>query len=194
MKKVLLLLPNGFETYEASVFIDVIGWNHSEGDGSTQLFSCGLHKEVTTSFNQKMVADYLVSEINVDDFDAIAIPGGFEEYDFYKEAYDERVLDLVRAFNSKGKIIASICVAALLVGKSGILNGKKGTTYNSSVRRETLRSYGVNVLDQPIVVEDNIITSSNPYSAVYVALTLLEMLTNKKNADYIRDIMGFKAE
>ncbi len=194
MRKVLLLLPNGFETYEASVFIDVIGWNHAEGDGSTQLFTCGLHKEVTTSFNQKMVVDYLISEINVDDFDALAIPGGFEEYDFYKEAYDERVLDLVRAFNSKGKIIASICVAALLVGKSGILSGKCGTTYNSPLRRETLRSYGVNVLDQPIVVEGNIITSWNPSTAIYVALTLLEMLTNKKNADYIRGIMGFEAK
>jgi 4-methyl-5(b-hydroxyethyl)-thiazole monophosphate biosynthesis len=195
MKKVLLLLPNGFETYEASVFIDVIGWNHSEGDGSTQLFSCGLHKEVTTSFNQKMIVDYLVSEINVDDFDAIAIPGGFEEYDFYKEAYDERVLDLVRTFNSKGKIVASICVGALLVGKSGILHGKRGTTYNKKpARHETLRSYGVNVLNQPIVVEGNIITSWNPSTAIDVALTLLEMLTNKKNADYIGDIMGFEAK
>ena len=28
MKKVLLLLANGYETLEASVFIDVIGWNY----------------------------------------------------------------------------------------------------------------------------------------------------------------------
>ena len=32
MKKVLLLLADGFETFEASVFIDVIGWNLVEGD------------------------------------------------------------------------------------------------------------------------------------------------------------------
>jgi 4-methyl-5(b-hydroxyethyl)-thiazole monophosphate biosynthesis len=38
MKKVLLLLAEGFETYEASVFIDVIGWNLIIGDGSTKLF------------------------------------------------------------------------------------------------------------------------------------------------------------
>jgi 4-methyl-5(b-hydroxyethyl)-thiazole monophosphate biosynthesis len=195
MKKVLLLLPNGFEIYEASVFIDVIGWNLVDGDGSTELFTCGLQKEVKSTFNQTMIVDYILSEIKVDDFDALAIPGGFEEYDFYKEAYDEKVLDLVRAFNSKGKIVASICVGALLVGKSGILQGKKGTTYNKKpARHEALRSYGVNVLNQPIVVEGNIITSWNPSTAIDVALTLLEMLTNKKNADYIRDIMGFEAE
>ncbi|MDL1969337.1 MAG: DJ-1 family protein, partial [Deltaproteobacteria bacterium] len=46
MKNVLLLLADGYETYEASVFIDVIGWNLIDGDKSTKLFSCGLKKEV----------------------------------------------------------------------------------------------------------------------------------------------------
>lgn len=53
MKNVLLLLANGYETFEASVFIDVIGWNKTEGDHSTQLYSCGLTKQVNTSFLQK---------------------------------------------------------------------------------------------------------------------------------------------
>jgi len=37
LKKVCLLLPNGFESAEASVFKDVFGWNQAEGDGSTEL-------------------------------------------------------------------------------------------------------------------------------------------------------------
>ena len=32
MKKILLLLANGYETFEAAVFIDVIGWNLIDGD------------------------------------------------------------------------------------------------------------------------------------------------------------------
>ena len=50
MKKVLLLLAEGFEVFEASVFIDVFGWNLVEGDNSTQLFTCGLRKEINSSF------------------------------------------------------------------------------------------------------------------------------------------------
>ena len=53
MKKVLLLLPEGFETFEASVFVDVIGWNLVDGDHTTELFTCALRNEVKTSFNQK---------------------------------------------------------------------------------------------------------------------------------------------
>jgi len=32
---------------------------------------------------------------------------------FMKEAYDERFLKLIKEFNAKGKIIATICSAAL---------------------------------------------------------------------------------
>ncbi len=192
MKKVLLFLPDGFETFEASVFIDVIGWNLVDGDGTTELCSCGFHREVKSTFNQRMVVDYLIDEIDVADFDALAIPGGFMEYDFYREAYDERLLSLMREFDVQGKIVASICVAALVLGKSGILKSKKGTTYNMNpARQETLKSYGVDVVNEPIVVSGNIITSWNPSTAAEVAFTLLEMLTNKPNADHIRKIMGF---
>ena len=80
MKKVLLLLAEGFEIFEASVFIDIISWNLIDGDGTTQLFSCGLTKEVKSSFNQEMIVDFTLEEINADDYDAMAIPGGFAEY------------------------------------------------------------------------------------------------------------------
>lgn len=193
MKKVLLLLANGFETYEASVFIDVIGWNLVHGDGTTELFTSGLKKELKSSFNQRFIVDYKAEEINIDDFDALAIPGGFKKYNFYQDAYDERFLNLIREFKKHDKIVASICVGALPVGKSGILKGKRGTTYyKSSENKDTLKSYGVEVINEPIVVDDNIITSWNPSTAMGVALLLLEMLTSKQNSDHINEMMGFE--
>ena len=113
MKKVLLLLADGFETFEASVFIDVIGWNLVEGDNSTELFTCGLKKEIKSSFNQRFIVDYLISDIDISSFDALAIPGGFEVYGFYNDAYDDKFLDLIRGFKANNKFIVSICVGAL---------------------------------------------------------------------------------
>jgi 4-methyl-5(b-hydroxyethyl)-thiazole monophosphate biosynthesis len=191
MKKVLLLLADGFETLEASVFIDVIGWNLVDGDCTTELFTCGLKKEIKSSFNQRFIVDYLINEIDISSFDALAIPGGFEVYGFYKDAYDDKFLDLIRGFRANNKIIASICVGALPLGKSGVLKDKKGTTYNSAIRREALQGFGVNVINQPIVMDDNMITSWNPSTAADVALLLLELLTTKKNADKVRQLMGF---
>ena len=192
MKKILLLLADGYETYEASVFIDVFGWNLVDGDHTTQLFTCGLRKEICSSFDQKCSVNYLVDEIKVQDYDALAIPGGFEEFNYYKDAYDERFLNLIREFEKNNKIIASVCVAALPLGKSGILTGKMATTYNkNSIRQESLKAFGVNVINQPVVMDDGIITCWNPSTALDVAFLLLELLTSKDNVDYIKGIMGF---
>lgn len=194
MKKVLLLLAKGFEVYEASVFTDVLGWNLIDGDGTTELITCGLNKEIKSSFNLKVTTNLLVSEINVDDFEALAIPGGFEEYGFYEDAYQEEFLELIREFDKKNKIIASICVGALPLGKSGILKGKKATTYNmkNGIRQSMLKEFKVNVVNEPVVVDGNIITCCNPSTAIEVAFKLLELLTSKEKSDYIRSIMGFR--
>jgi 4-methyl-5(b-hydroxyethyl)-thiazole monophosphate biosynthesis len=195
MKRVLLLLARGFEPFEACAFIDVIGWNLVDGDGSTELKSCGLEKEVESSFDQKFIVDFLIGDVEVTDFDALAIPGGFEEYGFYKDAYDEKFLNIIREFYNQKKIIASICTGALPLGKSGVLKNKKGTTYNKTTKRqEALRNFGVEIINEPIVIDDNVITSCGPSTAVDVALRLLAMLTSRSNSDHIREIMGFKVE
>jgi 4-methyl-5(b-hydroxyethyl)-thiazole monophosphate biosynthesis len=191
MKKVLLLLAEGFEIYEASVFIDVMGWNHLEGDHTTELFSCGMRKELNSSFGQKFIADYTIEEIDLDTFDALAIPGGFEEYGFYEDAYSEKFSNVINHFTNNGKMVASICVGALPVAKTGVLKGKNATTYNSPKRRQALKDFGANVLHQPIVFEDNIITSWNPSTAIDVASHLLEKLTSKENTENVRKLMGF---
>lgn len=193
MKKVLLVLAEGFEVLEASAFIDVMGWNLIEGDGSSQLFTCGLKNEIKSTFNQKFIADFLIDEIDVKEYDALAIPGGFEQFGFYEDAYSERFLELIRSFKSENKIIASICVGALPVGKSGILKDKNGTTYNNSIRKNALKEFGVNVLDQQVVIDDNIITSCGPSSALDVAFLLLEKLTSKENTEDVKRLMGFGA-
>jgi protein deglycase len=193
MKKVLLLLADGFETLEASAFIDVIGWNQVDGDGSTQLFSCGLRREIKSSFNQRLVVDYLVDEINTEEFEALVIPGGFQEFGYYKDAYNEEFLKLIRKFNAQRKTIASVCVGALPIARSGILTNRRATTYNNNIlRTEELASYSVNVIDEPIVVDCNVITSWNPAMATDVAFLLLEQLTSKNQSYFIREIMGFK--
>ena len=192
MKKVLLLLANGFEVYEASAFIDVIGWNHEEGDGSTRLHTCGITPEVTSTFGQRFVVDQLLSEVKASDYDALAIPGGFEPYGFYKDAYSEPFLSLIREFAAQNRPIASICVGALPVAKSGLLQGCKVTTYNQGEKRQqALHEMGAEVQQVPIVQEANIITSWGPGTAIDVAFMLLVKLTCSENTKHVRKLMGF---
>ena len=184
-------MANGFEILEASAFIDVMGWNLEEGDNSTKLYSCALRNKINSSFNQEFTVNCLVNEVDVDSFDALVVPGGFKNYGYYKDSYNIEFLNLIREFRSKKKIIASICVGALPMAKSGILNNKSGTTYNNEDYRKELVNYGVNLLDNPIVIDNNLISSNGPSTAVDVAFVLLEALTAKENTLKVRNLMGF---
>jgi len=193
MKKILLLLANGFEAVEASVFTDVLGWNKWEGDGSTEVVTVGLRNKLACTWNFTVIPEKTVNDIQLDEFDALAIPGGFEEAGFYEDAFSTPFLSVIQHFYSNQKPIASICVASLALGKSGILTGKKATTYNhsTSIRKEQLKNLGAVVQNDLIVQDGNIITSSNPGTAFDVAFLLLEKLTSKKNAEHVKDLMGF---
>lgn len=190
-QKILLLLANGFEILEASAFIDIMGWNLEEGDNSTKLFSCGLRKEVNSSFNQKFIVNYLVNEVDIDSFDALVIPGGFKNYGYYEDAYNIEFLKIIREFNSQNKIIASVCVGALPLSKSGILKNKNATTYNQTEYRQILKNNGVVISNEEIVINDNLITSNGPSTAVEVAFKLLERLTSNENTFQVRKLMGY---
>lgn len=77
------------------------------------------------------------------------------------------------------------------MGKSGVLKDKKSTTYNNAVRRKALQAFGVHVINQPIVMDDYMITSCNPSTATDVDFLLSEKLTSKMNADKIRQLKRF---
>ena len=140
-----------------------------------------------------VTVDVLLDEVNVSDFEALAIPGGFEEYGFYEEAFSEKVSDMIREFDRSKKPIASVCVAALALAHSGILKRKKATTYhlNNGLRQKQLAEYGVEVINEPVVNTENIITSYCPETAPKVAFKLLEMLTDNEKMNEVKTAMGF---
>jgi len=191
--KILLFVAKGFETMEFSAFVDVMGWARNDYGYDVPVTTCGFRKEVTSTFNITVIVDKTIDEINFDDYDALAIPGGFEEFGFYEEAYDERFLNLIREFDKQGKIIAAICVAALPLGKSGVLTGRKATTYHlrDAYRQKQLKEFAVDVVNEPIVVDKNIITSYCPETASEVAFKLLEKLTSTGKMKIVKYAMGF---
>jgi 4-methyl-5(b-hydroxyethyl)-thiazole monophosphate biosynthesis len=194
MKKVLLLLCRGVEIYEAAAFYDVLGWSGAYGTESVEVVTAGLQEEVKGTFGIKIIPDKLLSAISVEDFDALAVPGGFEAYGYYEDAYSEKVAALIRRFQALQKPIAAICVGALPLANSGILRGRQATTYHlgEGLRRKQLAGFGVNVVEQPIVHDENVTTSTSPATAMEVAFGLLAELTGEKNAEQIRHMMGFE--
>ena len=203
--RVMILALSGFEMLEFSAFADVLGWSKLEGGLDIEYDTAGFSREVRSTFDVPITVDRFLwrrgagvctpVSVCAQDYDALAIPGGFEEYGYYEDAYKDETVMLIRAFHKAGKPIASVCVGALALGNSGILEGRKATTYalNGDHRQKQLAAFGAEVqADESIVVDGNLITSCGPSTATDVAFRLLEMLTDEESADKVRALMGFE--
>ena len=203
--RVMILALSGFELLEFSAFADVLGWAKLEGGLDIEYDTAGFSREVQSTFEVPVKVDRVLwrrgagvccpVDICEGDYDALAIPGGFEEYGFYEEAYKDETTMLIRAFHKAGKPIATICVGALALGHAGILEGRKATTYGLSGghRQKQLAEFGADVqAEEKIVVDDNLITSCGPSTATGVAFKLLEMLTDEASAEKVKRLMGFE--
>ncbi len=193
MKRVALLLPGGFEILEAAAFFDVLGWASLEGSEAIEVVTVGLDREVVSTFGMRVRPDAVIGDIDPSIFDALAVPGGFEEYGYYEQVFSQPVVDLIRAFDSRDKPIASICVGALPLAHAGVLEGRRATTYHlgDGRRRRQLAGYACELVDAAVVRDGRVLTSTAPSSAVEVALSLLEILTDRDNAARVRALMGF---
>jgi protein deglycase len=194
MKRVLLLLAGGFEALEGAAFSDVLGWADTYGVERIEVVTAALHERLRCTFGVTVMPDVLVTDVNVETFDALAIPGGFETSGFYQDAYAPAFLEIIQQFHVAGKPIATIGVGALPVARSGILKGKRATTYHlrDGLRRRQLAEMGAIVVDARLVRDENVITSTSPATAIDVALELLAELTSPENARKIRILMGFE--
>ena len=191
--KILLFIAKGVEILEAAAFIDVFGWNNSYTDTTTEIVTCGFNPTINSTFNVPINLDKSIQKIDINDYAALAIPGGFEKFGFYEDAFHDDALALIRKFFEADKPIASICVGALAIAKSGVLTGKEATTYNqmNGTRQQQLQQLGAILEDKPVVEASNIITSRGPSTALDVAFRLLEKLTSRQNARAVKQLMGY---
>ncbi len=189
-----MILCNGFEEIEASAFTDVMGWSREHGHTPVHLDMAGLHPEVRSVWGTTLKPGLQLAGIDPEQYDALAIPGGFESAGYYEEAFDEKVLKMVRLFHGQKKPIASICVAALVLGKAGILKQCPATTYPlpRGERQRQLEKFGAILQPGPVVQHGHIITSTGPSTAMDVSFALLEMLTDAENSRMVKQFMGFE--
>lgn len=82
MKRVLLLLSDGFEAFEAAAFTDVLGFATAFGDEEVEVITVGLRPELHCTFGFTVVPELMLEDVRDEVFDAVAVPGGFERAGF----------------------------------------------------------------------------------------------------------------
>jgi len=116
--------------------------------------------------------DMLVGEASAADYDALILPGGVRNPDALRT--HQSVIDLIKDFASAGKPVAAICHGPWLLVEADLLRSRTATSWPSI--RTDLRNAGANVVDQPAVVDANILTSRNPDDVEAFTQALVEMI------------------
>ncbi|MCL2112180.1 MAG: DJ-1/PfpI family protein [Clostridiales bacterium] len=165
-------LADGFEEIEALTIIDLLRRAAIE----TETVSITGQLPVVGAHGVKVIADILFEDAVYANCELIVLPGGMPGST--NLAAHEGLCEKILSFNNQGKRLAAICAAPLVLGRTGVLKGKKATCYPSF--EEELD--GAEVVDAPVVVDQNVITSRGPGTAMAFALRLIEELKRKEAA------------
>ncbi|MGO9409404.1 MAG: type 1 glutamine amidotransferase domain-containing protein [Spirochaetia bacterium] len=116
-------------------------------------------------------ADAAIDDIETSEFDALLVPGGFAPDKLRRL---EHVKALVRQFDDEGKLIAFICHAGWVLISAGILRGRRATS-TVGIRDDMLNAGAVWV-DEPVVVDGNLVSSRTPADLAGFARGMVEWL------------------
>ena len=118
---------------------EIKGWNHTEWGKSVKV-------------------DGLVKDAKPDQYDALVLPGGQMNPDVLR--MDTNAVTFVRTFAESGKTVAAICHGPWTLIEAGVVRGKTMTSWPSL--HTDLKNAGAHWVDEPVVVDGNLITSRKP--------------------------------
>ena len=182
MSKVAVFFGTGYEEIEALTVVDIL----RRADVETTMVSITDDRSVTGSHSISVAMDVLLSEVKFDDLDVLVLPGGMPGTKNLEAC--EALMRQVDAFMEQGRIVAAICAAPSILGHRGFLKGRKACSFpNFESHLE-----GAEVMDEPAVIDGNIVTGRGMGAAVPFALAILEKLQGKEAADKMAENIMFR--
>jgi transcriptional regulator GlxA family with amidase domain len=117
----------------------------------------------------RVLADYTLEDCP--SLDILVVPGGWGTR---KEINNEKLLKWIRARAAEVQTLSSVCTGSVMLGKAGLLDGRRATTHWRALpwMREVLPQ--VIVEDSwHVIVDDNIYTSAGISAGIDMALRIV---------------------
>ena len=155
--KILIMATDGFEESELfgprEILIDR-GADVKLASPQSRPIQATVHDDPGKTIRPDMA----IEEAREEDFDALMLPGGVRNPDALRT--NKAAIALIRDFAAAGKPVAAICHGPWLLVEADLVRGRTVTSWPAI--RTDLRNAGGNVVDEPVVVDGNIITSRKP--------------------------------
>ena len=173
-KKVAILATDGFEQSELKkplkalkkegILVDIISLKKGKIKGWKN-----------TKWGARIKVNVPVDIAICSDYDMLVLPGGVLNTDSIRS--NELAVKFVTGFFEQGKPIAAICHAGSILIETGLLKGKKMTSYKSI--KTDLINAGVDWKDEELVVDNGLITSRCPTDLPAFCERIITVIKNK---------------
>lgn len=156
--RVLMIAADGFETvelFEPRKALEAAGATVTLASMKTDPIQ-GMKGDIEKA--ETATPDVTLEEVDVDDYDALVLPGGVSNPD--KLRTEARAVEIVQDFMDDEKIVAAICHAPWLLAEADVIEGRRVTGFESI--RTDLENAGADVVNEEVVIDENLITSRCP--------------------------------
>jgi len=180
MARALVPLAEGCEELEAITIIDLLR------RAEIEVVSAALDdQQVKCSRGVKIVADTTLDAVIDDQFDLIVLPGGLPGADNLDN--DPRISGLLKKISAAGGITAAICAAPKVLASAGLLEGKTATSYPGFIDKMNL--INTRVVTDPVVIDEQLVTSRGPGTAMDFTLELIEKLCGRERRQTVENAL-----
>jgi len=156
-RRILIMATDGFEQSELEMPLERL-----EAAGADVDVAALTDDDITgwdgDDWGDEVEVDLTIAEVKVEDYDALVLPGGQINPDLLR--VEDKAIAIIRAFAAADKPIAAICHAPWLLIEAGLAKGKRMTSYKSI--RTDVANAGAELVDEPVVIDGNLITSRCP--------------------------------
>lgn len=185
-KRIGIIVFDGVLTSEITAPAEVFGIAVEQdwfNDWSVQLVSVNRQDCITTEEGLKIIPD---SSINDEMWlDVLIVPGG---YDMQALIDNQPLNDFIKRHETADKWLSSNCSGAFLLAHSGVLDGKKATTWYGGEEKLQVQHPLIDVqFDKPVVFDNRRVTSNGGVVSYQGAIVLLGKLSGADHAKEIYD-------
>lgn len=179
-KRIAILATDGYEQSELTEPLNQLRDAGAEVR-IVSLESGDIRGESNGRWGGTVPVDHTVDEVSADQFNALVIPGGLYNPDQLRA--NATAVSFVRSMFDAKKPIAAICHGPWLLVEAGIARGRKLTSY-PSIRTDITNAGGLWV-DEPVVVDQALITSRSPKDLEAFIAKIVEEVREGKHEDRV---------
>jgi len=188
--KIGILVFDGFLTSDVTAPVEVFGAATKKAWFSSYevvIISARKNKEVLSEEGLKIIADKTIyDDIKLD---VLIVPSAYEMDALLA---NKKLILFIKTQQQSASWMASNCSGAFLLGKAGVLNGKRATTWAGGEKGLAKAYPKVNVqYDTNVVIDNGIITSNGGPVSYQAAFALLAKLSSDKFSEEISELIQF---